>query len=105
MKARMRSLAGSAVAILSALSIAGVAHAQPAQERVLDDFEDLAAWSVVATDDVKAGLRRASGPAGSAGCLDFDFDRYDPGQVRVQFFLRQKRQTTTATHDPLVRSL
>ena len=75
MKPRMRSLAGSAVAILSALSIAGVAHAQPAQERVLDDFEDLAAWSVVATDDVKAGLRRASGPAGSAGCLDFDFGR------------------------------
>ncbi|HKX41553.1 MAG TPA: hypothetical protein VJO99_10375, partial [Burkholderiaceae bacterium] len=60
---------------MSALSIGGMAHAQPAQERVLDDFEDLAAWSVAATDDVKAGLRRTSGPAGSAACLDFDFGR------------------------------
>lgn len=44
-----------------------------AQDRVLDDFENLAAWKVSATDDVKAALRGADGPHGKALCLDFDF--------------------------------
>jgi hypothetical protein len=49
------------------------------QERVLDDFDDASAWSVVATDDVKASLRGVPGAGGNAGdralCLDFDFGR------------------------------
>jgi len=36
----------------------------------------------------------------ASGWLGFSSDRYDPGQVRVQIFLNQKRQTTTATSDP-----
>ena len=41
----------------------------------LDDFEDLAAWSVSASDDVKAAIRSAPGVAGRALCLDFDFGK------------------------------
>lgn len=66
---------GAAMAIVSALLFGGVAQAQVAQERLLDDFNDLSAWSVVATDDVKAALRSAPGPNGNAACLDFDFGR------------------------------
>jgi F5/8 type C domain-containing protein len=42
---------------------------------LLDDFDDLAAWSVVVSDEVKASLRQASGPAGPAMCMDFDFGK------------------------------
>ena len=55
-------------------ALAGAAAAQ-AQERVLDDFDNLAAWKVSATDDVKATLRSAEGPHGKALCIDFDFGR------------------------------
>ena len=65
--------------IAGALALAGVAHAQvplaPGETRVLDDFATLAPWKVTATDDVKATLRRATGPNGAALCLDFDFGR------------------------------
>ncbi|HEY9066077.1 MAG TPA: discoidin domain-containing protein [Burkholderiaceae bacterium] len=48
-------------------------------ERVLDDFDDASAWSVVATDDVKASLRAVPGASGKpddrALCLEFDFGR------------------------------
>jgi hypothetical protein len=44
-----------------------------AQERVLDDFGDLSAWKISATDDVKAALRSVDGPHGKAMCIDFDF--------------------------------
>ncbi|HKX42322.1 MAG TPA: discoidin domain-containing protein [Burkholderiaceae bacterium] len=48
-------------------------------ERVLDDFDDASAWSVVATDDVKASLRVVPGAGGGARdralCLEFDFGR------------------------------
>ena len=47
-------------------------HAR-SQERVLDDFADLSAWKVSATDDVKATLRAADGPHGQALCVDYDF--------------------------------
>ena len=46
-----------------------------AQERVLDDFDDLAAWSVSATDDVHAALRSVEGSSGKALCIDFDFGK------------------------------
>lgn len=64
-----------AVMIVSALLFGGAAQAQVAQERLLDDFDDLSAWSVTATDDVKAALRPMPGPNGNAACLDFDFGR------------------------------
>ncbi|CAN5902731.1 discoidin domain-containing protein [soil metagenome] len=53
--------------------------AQPvAQDHVLDDFENLAAWKISATDDVKASLRSAEGPGGGGNralCIDFDFGK------------------------------
>ena len=60
---------------LLALLFAALATSAHAQERVLDDFENLAAWSITATDDVKAALRTAEGTQGRALCIDFDFGR------------------------------
>ena len=65
----------TAMSLVSSWLFAGMAHAQAVQERVLDDFDDLSAWSVTATDDVKATLRPVPGPNGNAACLDFDFGR------------------------------
>ena len=42
---------------------------------MLDDFADPAAWTLSASDDVKAALRPAAGPHGSALCIDFDFGK------------------------------
>lgn len=50
-----------------------LAGAVQAQDRVLDDFENLAAWKVSATDDVKAALHPVDGPHGRALCIDYDF--------------------------------
>lgn len=52
--------------------LAGAAQAQ-AQDRVLDDFENPAAWKVSATDDVKAALHGVDGPHGRVLCIDYDF--------------------------------
>lgn len=41
--------------------------------RLLDGFEDIAAWQVAASDEVKATLRIAAGSEGNALCMDFDF--------------------------------
>ncbi|HEX4332383.1 MAG TPA: discoidin domain-containing protein [Usitatibacter sp.] len=49
------------------------AAAEPGQQTLLDDFSNLGAWSVEASDGVKVSLRPAQGPAGPALCLDFDF--------------------------------
>ena len=46
-----------------------------AQDQLLDDFADPAAWTLSASDDVKAALRPAPGPHGSALCIDFDFGK------------------------------
>jgi hypothetical protein len=62
-------------ALLLAALVFVAPRAVAADERVLDDFEDLAAWSVVASDDVKASIRSAPGTAGRAMCLDFDFGK------------------------------
>jgi hypothetical protein len=75
MNVRVRSGVRAAMMIVSVALFGGAAHAQVVQERVLDAFDDLSAWSVVATDDVKAALRQAPGPNGNAACLDFDFGR------------------------------
>ena len=61
----LKLLAAAALALAAALS-----HAQ---DRVLDDFENLADWKLSATDDVKAALRHADGAHGKALCIDFDF--------------------------------
>ena len=53
--------------------LAAFATSAAAQERVLDDFANPAAWTVSATDDVKAALRTVDGPHGKALCIDFDF--------------------------------
>ena len=48
-----------------------IAVAAPAQERVLDDFSDPAAWSLQVSDDVHATLQRAADGPGL--CVDYDF--------------------------------
>ena len=42
---------------------------------MLDDFETPSAWTLVASDDVKATLRPVDGERGRALCIDFDFGR------------------------------
>jgi len=59
--------------LLVALTAAMRAMTAAAQERVLDDFDDLAPWSVTATDDVRATLRSVDGSSGKSLCIDFDF--------------------------------
>jgi hypothetical protein len=55
---------------LLAATFATAAHPQ---DRVLDDFENPAAWTISATDDVQATLRATDGPQGKALCIDYDF--------------------------------
>jgi hypothetical protein len=50
-----------------------MALASPARAALLDDFEDLAAWRIEATEGVKAVLRAEPGVTGSALCIEFDF--------------------------------
>ena len=64
----------TAVLLLAALLPAMSLAASPG-EVLLDDFEALAAWNVVASDDVKAAIRQAPGTSGKALCLDFDFGK------------------------------
>ncbi|MEO8925138.1 MAG: hypothetical protein ABI330_20325, partial [Caldimonas sp.] len=59
-------------AVLLALALASGAWAQ---EVLLDDFAEPGAWTVSASDDVKAGLRSVDGPHGRALCIDFDFGK------------------------------
>ncbi len=58
--------------MLAALAVM-VTCAAHAHDVVLDDFENLAAWTITATDDVTATLRSAQGRQGKALCIDFDF--------------------------------
>jgi len=61
-----------ALATMMATTMASQARAQ---DELLDDFADPAAWTLAVTDDVKAALRPAAGPHGSALCIDFDFGK------------------------------
>ncbi len=74
MKVLRAVLAAVMAAVLAAVLATASAHAI-AQERVLDDFEDPSAWTLIASDDVKASLRSEPGTAGRALCLDFDFGK------------------------------
>jgi hypothetical protein len=63
---------------LACVLCAGMAQADalPADQppiHVLDDFDDITAWHVAASDDVRTTLRAATGREGQALCLDFDF--------------------------------
>ncbi|HEX2541194.1 MAG TPA: discoidin domain-containing protein [Caldimonas sp.] len=77
----MRRLAAALLLALFAMTQAqgqAPGHGQaPAAGRdiVLDDFEDASAWTLIASDDVKASLRPVAGDTGRALCLDFDFGR------------------------------
>jgi len=57
--------------------------ALPAEPRLLDGFEDAAAWRVVASDQVSGSLRRVAGEQGQALCLDYDFNGVS-GHVGIQ---------------------
>ncbi|HWI12043.1 MAG TPA: discoidin domain-containing protein [Burkholderiaceae bacterium] len=70
-------------AAIALVVIAAAALPAQAQERVLDDFADPSAWTVSATDDVKASLRAADGARGRALCIDYDFGRVT-GYVTAQ---------------------
>src|SRR5258706_1312678 len=61
----------AAIAVLAS----GACLAAAPGEKLLDDFEDIGAWSGVASDEVKASLRQAPGASGQALCLDFDFGK------------------------------
>lgn len=68
----------AALTVTGALAPAAAAQGVPVDllvDRLLDDFHDASAWTVVASDDVQASLRTASGDHGPALCLDFDFGR------------------------------
>jgi hypothetical protein len=65
----MRTLAAALVLVLSSTTLAA------AQDRMLDDFDDPSAWSLVASDDVQAALHPIDGERGKALCIDFDFGR------------------------------
>ena len=58
---------------LTMVMATGVASQARAQDELLDSFADPAAWTLATSDDVKAALRPAAGPHGSALCIDFDF--------------------------------
>ena len=63
------------VAIAGWLACASPAPAQEAlSTRLLDGFEDPAAWRVVASDQVSAAIRAVDGAEGRALCLDYDFN-------------------------------
>ena len=60
---------------LATVMATAMAFGARAQDQLLDDFADPAAWTLSASDDVKAALRPATGPNGNALCIDFDFGK------------------------------
>ena len=56
-----------------ALLATAFATAARAQDHLLDDFENPAAWTISATDDAKATPRATDGQQGKALCIDYDF--------------------------------
>jgi hypothetical protein len=63
----------AALLALATLVAAVIASDARAQDQLLDDFAEPAAWTLSASDDVTAQLRPTRGPHGSALCIDFDF--------------------------------
>ncbi|HRF84469.1 MAG TPA: carbohydrate binding domain-containing protein, partial [Pseudoxanthomonas sp.] len=54
-----------------------------AQPRVLDGFEDVSPWRVLASNQVSGSLRQIEGEEGKALCLDYDFNGVS-GYVGIQ---------------------
>ena len=71
MRTRIVALAAR-VLVLVAASLAFTAPAGAQTPRVLDRFDDLALWQVVASDGVNASLHAARGASGLGMRLDFD---------------------------------
>jgi hypothetical protein len=69
----MKTLRAALGAVLFAMTPA-LAAAQ-ARDTMLDDFDNPSAWTLIASDDVKASLRAIDGEQGKALCIDFDFGR------------------------------
>lgn len=65
----------AAIALLgvSLLSCAGALAAETRPPRIIDNFDDISAWTAQHTDDVIATLGSAPGKFGNALRLDFDF--------------------------------
>ena len=65
-------IAGLAL-LWSCMALAAAPVAPPAP-RVIDDFDDMAAWKLVLSDQVSGSLRPVAGAGGGrAMCLDYDF--------------------------------
>src|SRR5690606_12028641 len=69
-----RWAAGGLLALSGALAAAPACAQEVLSTRLLDGFEDPAPWSVVASDQVDAAIRRVEGSSGQALCLDYDFN-------------------------------
>jgi hypothetical protein len=69
---RRRLLAVAAGALVLAGGAPRAARAAPPSERILDAFDDVAAWTAVASDGVQASVHPAAGPDGGGLRLDFD---------------------------------
>ncbi|MFH1679278.1 MAG: coagulation factor 5/8 type domain-containing protein, partial [Candidatus Eisenbacteria bacterium] len=73
---------------VSAAAFAGAAGVLDGRPAVLDDFEDVGAWSAYAADGVEVGIRKdaALGRPGSALRIDFGFKKGSGyGVVRREF--------------------
>ncbi|MBB3343974.1 hypothetical protein FHW73_001847 [Luteimonas sp. RC10] len=86
------SLRAAAMATLAAALAACSVAPSPGSEtgapgdagaRVLDDFEDPSAWTVVTSNQVTGTLRRVDGEDGGALCLDYDYNGVS-GHVGIQ---------------------
>ena len=60
--------------LLIALFVLVLPGAALAQETVLDDFEDISAWSADASTDITARVSQVEGVEGKALRLDYDFN-------------------------------
>src|SRR5690606_36796618 len=89
--------------LLLAAGTTGQAQAQDVlATRLHDGFDDPRTWTVVASDQVEAGLRTVEGATGGAPCLDYDFKGVSchagqrrplplelPGNYRFDLLLRE----------------
>lgn len=85
MRRRSRRLTATCLAAIGSLAFTGLAHAQQqvGTPRLLDDFEDIGRWRVVASNQVSGALRAVDGAQGRALCLDYDFNEVS-GYVGIQ---------------------
>jgi hypothetical protein len=70
----VRALALAVAASIGLLAVPGHARQAATTVRLLDSFDDISPWQVVASDSVSASLRQVDGADGRALCLDYDFN-------------------------------